>query len=128
METLGERLVKCRDAYDEGVLDDSIGYRIKAKRLERDLLQQDVADAVGVKRPSISQWENGETKPNGKNLVALSKALGCDIEFLQTGIKSDKESIFEGLSIDAIEIIKMVSKLDKTDRQRLKAVRLLLGA
>ena len=115
-----------QESFCEEVFIDSIGYRIKEKRLERDLLQQELADAIGVKRPSISQWETNETKPNGKNLVELSRALGCDIFYLQTGTKPEKESIFEGLSIDALQIIKAISKLDKTDRQKLKAVRILL--
>lgn len=37
---------------------------------------QTLADLVGVERPSVSRWINGKSIPRGKNLEALSAALG----------------------------------------------------
>ena len=40
------------------------------------LSQQELADAVGVARQSISYWENGVQIPTDTNLIALRHALG----------------------------------------------------
>lgn len=40
------------------------------------LSQQELADAVGVARQSISYWENGVQVPTDVNLIALRHALG----------------------------------------------------
>ena len=40
------------------------------------LSQQELADAVGVARQSISYWENGAQIPTDANLIALRHALG----------------------------------------------------
>ena len=50
------------------------------------LTQQQVADAVGVTKSSVAQWENGQTKNlRGKNLVEASKVLGVKPEWLISG-------------------------------------------
>lgn len=106
---------------------DTLGQRLKSKRLERHLKQQDLADAIGVKRAAVSQWESDETKPKGANLLKLCKKLNCDIEWIQTGIASKKEDLYEGLSASAVEAIETIAKLDKTERAKVEAVRTLLG-
>lgn len=74
-------------------MNDTIHTRIKESRLELGLSQEDLARLVGVSREAISQWEKGKTtakkpkptKPNGKNLIKLSKALNRNPEWLETG-------------------------------------------
>jgi transcriptional regulator with XRE-family HTH domain len=43
------------------------------------LSQQELADAVGVARQSISYWENGVQIPTDVNLIALRHALGSKL-------------------------------------------------
>ncbi len=62
-----------------------INERIKQRRKELSLTQQDVADKLDVTKASISLWENGSTQPKGKNLFALSKVLNCSQEWLLYG-------------------------------------------
>ena len=53
---------------------------IKKCRESKGLSQKYVAISLGVKAPSISDWENGKTNPTLENLIALSKLLdvSCD--------------------------------------------------
>lgn len=55
-------------------------YRFKEIRESKGFSQKFVALSLGVKPPSISDWENGKTKPTIENLIALSDLLGvsCD--------------------------------------------------
>lgn len=66
----------------------SIGQRIKRARLSRKpkITQQQLADAVGVSRQSVTQWETGETKTlEGEHLLLTAKALGVTARWLLYG-------------------------------------------
>ncbi|MFS1583834.1 MAG: helix-turn-helix domain-containing protein [Candidatus Arsenophonus phytopathogenicus] len=63
----------------------SIGNRIRDKRKELRLTQNEIAKALGVSRVSVTKWENGDTKPDGENLHILTKVLACNIEWLLYG-------------------------------------------
>jgi transcriptional regulator with XRE-family HTH domain len=53
--------------------------RIRQMRLERNMTQKELADAVGVTKGYISRIENGETAPPVGTLIAL--AQGLSVEF-----------------------------------------------
>jgi len=50
--------------------------RLKAARAERDMTQQDLADAVGVTRQTVNAIELGEYNPTIRLCVAICRALG----------------------------------------------------
>jgi len=64
-----------------------VGARIKELRLAKGWSQNDLALKVGVQRPSVSQWESGDTQ-NIKNsyLIGLSNAFDITVDELLTGI------------------------------------------
>jgi SOS-response transcriptional repressor LexA len=62
-----------------------INERIKSKRKELKLTQSDVAKSIKVSRVSITQWELGDTSPNGENLNKLSKVLQTSVDWLLYG-------------------------------------------
>ncbi len=47
----------------------------RALREEAGLSQQDLADALGVKRETISRWERDERHPRGRYLLAYVELL-----------------------------------------------------
>ncbi|MBT5230793.1 MAG: helix-turn-helix domain-containing protein [Methylococcales bacterium] len=59
--------------------------RIKRSRKELGYTQQQVADAIGVNRVSITNWERGESNPRGKNLSKLAKLLQCEQDWILYG-------------------------------------------
>ena len=56
-----------------------ISAAIKKLRSDRGLTQQDIADAVGVSKVAVGQWESGKSIPQRENLEALSKRYGISI-------------------------------------------------
>lgn len=106
---------------------ETFGKRLREKRLERRLTQATIAKKIGVKRSAVSQWEADETQPKGKNLTQLCQILDCDINWLQTGKAIEKTNLLDGLSSDAITIIKRITELDRVNDERIPAVKLLLG-
>lgn len=58
------------------MINDSLGQQIKAARLDAELTQQQLADKIGVTRPTVSQWEAGTTSPTAGKMDDLRRALG----------------------------------------------------
>lgn len=64
----------------------TLGQRIRARRLELKLTQTNLAKAIkGVTNAAISQWESDLTKPNSENIFDLAIALECDVLWLLKG-------------------------------------------
>lgn len=51
------------------------GARVRARRRELDLTQNDLGALVGVGRASVAKWEGGESTPDPHKLPALAEAL-----------------------------------------------------
>ena len=62
-----------------------ISAQLKKLRLDRGMTQQDVADAVGVTKVAVGQWENNKSIPRRENMDALSRLFGISIPELLGG-------------------------------------------
>ena len=75
----------------------SLGLRLRYARKDlRKMSQVSLAKAAGIKQPSLSELESGETKEiSGPTLISLSSALRVRPEWLVTG----KEPIEPGVLV-----------------------------
>ena len=60
----------------------SLGEALKKHRMERNMTQEFVAEALGVSRQAVSRWETGTADPSTSNLLALAKIFGVSPEEL----------------------------------------------
>ncbi|MCD8216007.1 MAG: helix-turn-helix domain-containing protein [Clostridiales bacterium] len=60
----------------------SIGNNIKKLRTENNLTQEQLADALGVARPLISQFERGSKTPTLALAAGIAKILNCTTDDL----------------------------------------------
>ena len=67
------------------------GEKIKAKRRELNLSQEDLADKLGVTRQTISKWENDKATPTMTNLKELSEIFEIDITYFIGNLKLKNE-------------------------------------
>lgn len=56
--------------------------KIRDRRQDAGLTQQQLADAVGVTQKQVSAWESGKNEPGIKVLKAMAHALGCTVDDL----------------------------------------------
>ena len=56
--------------------------KVKAARVELGMTQQELADATGVSKRAIINYERGEKKPRPTTQLALAKALKVSTKFL----------------------------------------------
>lgn len=54
------------------------GKRIEQLRKGRNMTLAEVADALGVSKPTVWAWEKGKARPVAERLPALAKALGIE--------------------------------------------------
>lgn len=53
---------------------------IKALRINKEMNQQDVADILGVSKPTVIKWEKGEVEPKGLVIYPLAKLYEVEVE------------------------------------------------
>ncbi len=56
--------------------------RIKLLRKEKGYLQSYVAEQLGIRQQSLSEWENSHSYPNYENAYKLAKFFGVPMEDL----------------------------------------------
>ena len=72
----------------------NIGQRIKKLREEIGMNQQNLADRLGILRPTISQMENGERKITAEEIVTLSEILNSSMQYLM-GLEDQPEVVLQ---------------------------------
>lgn len=58
------------------------GSLVRACRLDNEMTQEDLADAVGVHQPSVSAWELGRTLPAPGTMLDLARLFNLDLAIL----------------------------------------------
>lgn len=59
------------------------GERIRQRRLQSQMTQQQLADAAGVSRLTVLKTENDSSEPLAQTIEALADALGVSVEDLR---------------------------------------------
>lgn len=107
-----------------------IGARIKMVRSQKGWTQGKLGTELGellytdgVKQSVISSWENGDSLPTLKNLIALSHLFDCDIGYILCDYDDRRKdtsnlSKVTGLSPETIEQLSALVQVDKEQLDR----------
>lgn len=60
----------------------TLGQQIARLRKERNMTQDDLAEAMFVSRQAISKWETGTANPDTENLIRLAEVFQIDVNAL----------------------------------------------
>lgn len=88
--------------------------RLRELRLKRGMTQKYVALTLGVKGPSVSNWESGKTTPTTENVAALAKLYNVSVDYL---LGRDEE---QPQAVEDVERQRYVSKLTEYTPAQLK--------
>ena len=58
------------------------GKRLREVRKSKKITQQELADRLGIKRNTYSDWENGKTEPTFEILVKLADLFDVSLDWL----------------------------------------------
>jgi transcriptional regulator with XRE-family HTH domain len=103
----------------------TLGDRIRAARVKRNLSQPMLAKLIEVSPGIISQWENGLCTPKQQNLLKLSKVLGVDSSYLFDGKEPHKTEPMGKLEQEAADLISTLNA-DQRDKA-LKILRVVVA-
>ncbi len=62
-----------------------VGERLKARRNELNLTQDQVAESLGITRQTMSNWENGRSYPDIERVIGLSELYALSLDELLKG-------------------------------------------
>ncbi|EFB6639600.1 helix-turn-helix domain-containing protein [Escherichia coli] len=101
----------------------TLGQRIRERRKQVGLSQNDLSKAAGVSGSSISLWESDHTAPRGQNLHRLAEVLQCSPTWILFG-DEDKtpdppvalNSALD-LSEEELEMLRLYRALPKSEQQ-----------
>lgn len=54
-------------------------HQLKQERVAKGMTQQELADALGVRRLTVLRWESGECTPDVRTLRHLAEVLGTTV-------------------------------------------------
>lgn len=92
-----------------------IGARIRDARREQGWTQDDLAEAVGVSRSAVAQWETGRAGQLTPNLTRIASVLGVGVEYLMFGL--DKRGPVQTKSSDELAMLRLYRACAPEDRQ-----------
>lgn len=98
---------------------DTLSDRIKAARTAADLTQQQVADHFGIARVSVTQWENGTSRPSIERLPELARLLNVSEEWLLSNRGEPPRPQKREYRSKLDELIAGFPQLDPADQDRL---------
>lgn len=79
----------------------ALGINIRAARKRAELNQEKLADALGVTKGLISQFEKGDTMPSVPVLMKIGDTLKCGVDALLYGHGAQlRQPTFPGMAID----------------------------
>tara|TARA_B100000459_G_C8574379_1_gene200223 strand:+ start:370 stop:759 length:390 start_codon:yes stop_codon:yes gene_type:complete len=75
--------------WTEADVDNYVGGRIRARRVELGLSQTAVADQLGLTFQQVQKYERGYNRVSASRLYDLTKILSVDISFFFEGFRDD---------------------------------------
>ena len=78
---IGKRGTPKREAFENELRIDLLGYAIKQARLERNLTQQQLGELAGVQKTQISKIENSVINTRIETILKLFNVLGTKVSF-----------------------------------------------
>jgi transcriptional regulator with XRE-family HTH domain len=94
-----------------------MGIRIRDVRRERGWTQDQLANAVGVSRSAVAQWETGRAGQVTTNLTRIAEALEVGVEYIMYG--DDKRAPAEARMGDELALLRLYRECSAEDRQLL---------
>jgi len=99
-------------------MDSIFAYRVKSARIQRGITQAELAEALGISKQAISQYENGKKKPESKTLIAMARYFNKPVDFFLRPVAASLENVefrkrasLKGKKLDAVK----ASILDKLE-------------
>lgn len=95
--------------------------RLLELREEKNLTQQDVANAIKTSRTNIGRWEKGQNEPTANYIISLANFFEVSTDYL-LGREDDFGNVSipaPSMSADAQELLRIFESLDPMHREQI---------
>lgn len=115
----------------------TFGARLKARRGDLGLTQDELGEAIGVSKAAISRWESDKDYPSFEFLPRLKAALSVTLDDLVDGDSRDVRAVGETSAAYTVEFehlakgrdeMSLLRKFRSLSERRRRALIILLGA
>ncbi len=93
--------------------DDGHGARIRRARRDRGLTQQELADAVGVSRSAVAQWETDRAGQVRGNLSRIAATLGVSVGYLVEGGARADANVGDATELALLRLYRECAEADR---------------
>lgn len=95
-------------------MENLIGLKLKKLRKEHKLTQEELAEKLAVKQPTLNRWETGKKIPSTTTLKKFSKIFNVSVDAL---IFEEKDLKLAGINDPSLfEKLKNIEKLSEKDK------------
>jgi transcriptional regulator with XRE-family HTH domain len=98
----------------------TIGSRIKELRLKKDLTQEELATRLGVKRPTLANWEIDRAAPGYAQLTEMAKIFTVSVDYILGPNQNDLSYVV--LSPEDLELLRRIKSLSLDNRKTVETV------
>lgn len=105
----------------------NIGAFISAKRREKNLTQEQLAEKLGVSNKTISKWENGKCMPDYSVIESLCRELDITLAELLDGEEKDPNSIRLYDEEQVKSLLGKIQTLEKNYKYAMGTIMLAIG-
>jgi transcriptional regulator with XRE-family HTH domain len=113
----------CDKLFAKGCVHMSFGQRLRELRRERNMTQQEFADAIMISRSTIAGYETAGKEPDNDRLLKIADFFGVSVDYM-IGATNDR---YVGTSRSAPEIVFKISKLVSENADAAQIVEALPG-
>jgi transcriptional regulator with XRE-family HTH domain len=90
----------------------NLGEKIKQIRIARGFTQDDIAEAMNLKRTTVSNWEKNLRVPSSDKLIEYAKVVGVTLDYF--GDNSPERTLFQTMAqLDQLFMDASVPEADK---------------
>jgi transcriptional regulator with XRE-family HTH domain len=78
--------------------DQLLGQRIRARRLEMDMSQQNLAEQLGVSFQQVQKYEKGVNRVGSTRLIEIARVLETDVDYFMGDMMGKKKPVVSRFS------------------------------
>lgn len=92
-------------------------YHLKKLRMERNITQKMLADAIGVSQQSINKYENHNIEPDIETLVRLANYFDTSVDYLVGHWEERERPGGTKLTVSELDLLDSFDRLNSTQKE-----------
>ncbi len=106
----------------------TFGEKIRSARISKKLTQKQLADLIGAKHNSVSDWEKDKSRPDMNTIESICGTLDINPSYLIGKKTEDEYDNIVGSLINNLDLLDMIKEFELLSEIDKKAIRQLISS